>query len=107
MGREIQDVRRARKNVPRAVAVVCVVVQDGDAPSLRRLIRCRDGHVVQVAEAASVVGACMVPRRTDEGNSRGMVTYGDAGRLKDRSDREGRDAERVRMDGGLRIEKAF
>jgi len=102
---EIQDGRAVGEDVARSVPVMGVVVQDGDAPSLGHLVRGRDSDVVQVAEAASVVGARVMARRSYESDRRSAFPHGGSRPLKDRPRREAREVERPRVHGGLGIEQ--
>src|SRR5207245_10048435 len=74
--REIEHVCAIREDVPRAVAVVRVVVHDGDPLALGDLRRGGDGDVVQVAKAPAVVRTRVVARRPDDRNRRPTVPPG-------------------------------
>lgn len=64
---EEEDVGTAVKNFLGAVAVVVINVQNGNPLPLLHQPVGRDGHVVEVAKAAKLVGGGMVARWSAEG----------------------------------------
>src|SRR5437867_4166862 len=107
VGGQVQDGRAAREHVEGPVPVMGVVVQDGDAPSLGDLIRGGDGDVVQITEAASVVGPGMMARRSHEGDARPPVADRGSRPVQDGPRREGRKVERPRGHGRLGVQPTF
>jgi len=107
VGGQVQDGRAAREHVAGPVPVMGVVVQDGDAPSLGDLIRGGDGDVVQITEAASVVGPGMMARRSHEGDARPPVADRGSRPVQDGPRREGREVERPRVHGRLGVQPTF
>ena len=95
------------EDVPRPVSVMGVVIQDGDATTRGDLFRGGDRDVVQIAEPAAIVRACMVTGRPDQGDARMAVSDRGPSREEDATHGEQANVECVSMDRGLRIQEAL